>query len=240
VKDTDLAALKAVFRWAVENGRMDANPAEGVTIRGIKRGRLRRGFTDREAAALLKAALKVPAGREQACTTAAKRWVPWVLAYTGARVGEIAQLRKQDVAREGKHWVITISEEAGTVKTGETRRVPVHPHLIELGFIDFVKAAPQGPLFLRVASGGSVLGPLQGLKNRLSDFARKVITAKDVAPTHGWRHRFKSVCREAHIDPETRDVIQGHAPRSVGERYGETSIEVLAKAIGKLPRYPTK
>jgi len=38
--------------------------------------------------------------------SAARRWVPWLSAYTGARVGEITQLRKQDVIkRDGIHAI---------------------------------------------------------------------------------------------------------------------------------------
>ncbi len=57
-----------------------------------------------------------------------------------------------------------------------------------------------------------MLGPLQGVKNRLTEFAREIVSDPNVQPTHGWRHRFKTLCREARIDPRTRDVIQGHAP----------------------------
>jgi len=46
VKDSDLAALKSVFGWAVVNRRISSNPAEGITIRTGKRLQEReRGFT---------------------------------------------------------------------------------------------------------------------------------------------------------------------------------------------------
>ena len=87
------------------------------------------------------AALYYQRGAESAGTFAAKRWVPWLAAYTGARVGKLAQLRKQDVAREGEHWIIRLTPDAGTIKTNEARTVVLHPHLVELGFPAFV-----GPL----------------------------------------------------------------------------------------------
>jgi len=92
--------------------------------------------------------------------------VPWLLAYTGARLGEIAQLRKQDLTQEGSHWAVTITPDAGTVKTNEARTVVLHEHLVELGFCAFVSAAPAGHLFLKPGKGGEVRGPLRGLKNR--------------------------------------------------------------------------
>jgi hypothetical protein len=39
------------------------------------------------------------------------------------------------------------SPEAGTTKTKTARKVPIHEHLIEQGFIDFVRANGKGALF---------------------------------------------------------------------------------------------
>jgi hypothetical protein len=81
------------------------------------------------------------------------------------------------------------------------------------------------------------LGPLGGLKNRLAEFSRWLVADGAVDPNCEWRHRFKSVCRVVGIDPEVRDRIQGHAPKSEGERYGEMLLVTQAKAIYMLPRY---
>ena len=76
--------------------------------------------------------------------------MPWLCACTGAHVGELAQLRTGDLRREEGYWIITITPEAGTVKTDEARDVVLHSHLVELH------------LFLRPAPDGDVLGPLRG------------------------------------------------------------------------------
>ena len=187
VKDSDLAALKAVFWWAVVNHLLPANPAEKITIKLGTRKRFRgKGFTDAEAGAILKAAWEHK-GRETAKTYAARRWVPWLQAYTGSRVGEMAQLRKQ-----GHTWVLTVTPEAGTVKGGEARQIPLHSHLVELGFPP-VASAPTGHLFLTLRRTGTCLVP-QGVKNRLTEFAREIVSDPNVQPTHGWRHRFKTRC----------------------------------------------
>ncbi len=217
VKDSDLAGLKTIFSWAVTNRRLKTNPAVGITLKVGKPAKLRsKGFTDAEAKAILSAALSyVPDPRESKTTAAAKRWVPWILAYTGARVGEIAQLRKQDVRREGDLWVIRITPEAGTVKTNEARDIVLHPHLVELGFPEFATNAAPGHLFLKLSKRGEVSGPLQALKNRLAEFSRALVPDKNVAPNHGWRHRFKTVGMEAGIDHRVLDDIQGQSARNV-------------------------
>ncbi len=238
VNDSDLVALKTVFGWAKTNGKMDTNPAEGVTIKVGKQPRLRsKGFSDKEAEAVLSAALRLSRGREKPKTFAAKQWVPWLCAYTGARVGELAQLRKEDIKREGTHWVATITPDAGTVKTNEARDVVLHEHLAELGFTAFVTEASSGHLFLTPSSNGDVSGPLQGVKNRIAEFVRTVVPDKNVAPNHGWRHRFKTTGIEAGIEHRILDAIQGHTSRNVAEGYGEVTIKAQAAAIMKLPRY---
>lgn len=238
VKDSDLSGLKTVFGWAVANGKLKVNPAEGITIKLGKKPKLRgKGFTDAEAKAILVKATKHRLGKESAKLFAAKRWVPWLCAYSGARVGELAQLRRQDIRKEEGHWVAKITPEAGTVKTNEARDVVLHPHLVELGFIKFVQEAPEGHLFLTPSSNGEVRGPLRTLKNRLAEFAGEVLSDKSVAPNHAWRHRFKTVGMEVGVEHRILDAIQGQSPRSVSETYGDVSLKAQAAAIKKFPYY---
>jgi integrase len=239
VKDSDLAALKSIFGWAKDNDWRVDNPAEGVTLDRSTRPILRDpGFTDEEAVAILRAARDYRRkARESSKTAAAKRWVPWLCAYSGARVGEMAQLRKQDVRREGERWIVTITPDAGTVKTNKVREIPLHPHLVEMGFPAFVQLAPVGHLFLTPPGDGDVRGSLQGVKNRLQAFVRKIVKDPNVAPNHGWRHRFKTVGREAGISETTLAVIAGQRPPTVGERYGATTTRTMAAAIERLPWY---
>jgi integrase len=237
VKDSDLSGLKTLFGWAVSNRKLTTNPVIGITIKLGKPQKLRgKGLTEEEVKAILSAASKVTRGGESAATFAAKRWVPFLAAYTGARVGELAQLRKQDATREGEHWVLLLTPEAGTIKTNEARKVVLHPHLIDLGFPAFLRAAPPGHLFLKPAKDGDVLGPLQGLKNRLSEFVRTVITDPNVAPMHGFRHRFKTIGLEAGISTRVLDAIQGHAARTAGDSYGDVTVKAMAMAMEKVPR----
>ena len=67
-------------------------------------------------------------------------WINLLLAYTGARRSEIAGLSENDVGYDNDIPFIHIRE--NTVRGLKTRfsqrRVPLHPHIIELGFMDFV------------------------------------------------------------------------------------------------------
>lgn len=178
-----------------------------------------------------------PLGREAAKLSSAKRWVPWICAYTGARVGEIAQLRSQDVRQEEGHWIFFITPDAGTVKNKEARNIPVHQHLVDQGFLEFVSKADGGYLFIDVKQGMKPRGKVQTLKNDLAEFVRTVVSDPDIAPNHRWRHTFKTLYREVEgYDPKVLDDIVGHAARTDGEDYGDSTIKTLSAAMKRFPR----
>ena len=59
----------------------------------------------------------------------------------------MAQLRREDVAKTSEGiWYLNITPEAGSQKGRTSRQVPLHPHLIEQGFLDAVNRR-SGPLF---------------------------------------------------------------------------------------------
>jgi integrase len=65
-----------------------------------------------------------------------------VCLFTGARLGEVAQLRTEDVRKERGAWFIHIRHDeltGQTTKSGYSRAAPIHSKLIELGFLAFHK-----------------------------------------------------------------------------------------------------
>lgn len=244
IKDSDLAALKSVLGWAKNNLRIPTNPAEGLTMKVGKRKLTRPpGFTDAEAGQILNAALTIRRGEDTERTHAAKRWVPWLLAYTGARVGEMGQLRREDVRQEASVWTVTITPDAGPVKNSEVRTVPLHEHVVALGFLDFVRGSPPGPLFVKPDASGDVRGPLRGLANRLQVFVRDDagVTDEAVQPNHGWRHRFAAVQRRLGTNKTVIQHILGHAKADAHDGYSpEGDVEAMAVVINRIPRIVVK
>jgi integrase len=238
VKDVYLAGVRAVLIWAKENGKIDDNPFVDIKVRMPKAIRKReKGYTDAEALAILKLSRTYTSGpREGAKMTAVKQWLPILCAFTGARVTEIAQLRKEDIRQEGETTVIRITPDAGTVKTSDFRDVPIHKQIIDQGFRDFVDGAKAGPLFHDLLTD-----PYEGARrngNRLSAWlADKKVIPEGVQPNHAWRHRFKTLGRQAGFDPRVLDAIQGHAARTAGDDYGDVTIATMKTAIDKLPAY---
>lgn len=241
VATTWLKAASAVFAWAVDDKRLERNPFAEVKITLPKHKRLRdtKSLLPEEQRTILQAALAVDDTHSP--DEAARRWVPWLLAYTGARPAEIAQLRAKDVIeRDGVHG-LRLTPEAGTIKSGQARVVPLHVHIIEQGFLDFVRRhAPEKPLFYRMRKGGSESGkhPAAQCRQRLAAWVRALgVTDPGVMPNHGWRHLFKQIGRRAKIDPAVLDVICGHAAASVGDSYGKASLEDMAFALESFPRF---
>jgi hypothetical protein len=106
-----LRAASRVFTWAAGNRLLTSNPFDGVSIavpRKIAEKR-EREFTEPEWTTILRATTAEPHPNLAAHTAAARRWVPWLCAYTGSRPGEMTQLRGCDVMLRGGVWSIHIT-----------------------------------------------------------------------------------------------------------------------------------
>lgn len=240
------AAVKAVMRWGVDTGRLPSNPASNLRFR-IARTQLSRekGFNEVEALSVLTAAARYePQSTSNAATTeslsmtAAKRWVPWLCAYTGARVAEMTQLRKEDVRTSGGIAFMRLTPDSGSIKSGLYRDVPLHQHLLDRGFLEFVARSDDGPIFYANSPRSGITPPAKTVAGRVGGWLRGLkIFAASVQPNHGWRHRFKSVSLELGLDQRICDAIQGHAARTAGERYGDVSLLAKSRLINAMPRY---
>ncbi|MBY5826305.1 DUF6538 domain-containing protein [Rhizobium leguminosarum] len=242
VRDSHLACLRATCSWAKSNRRIAVNPLDGINVAAPQKTTTRqKWFTPEEASIILKGSLAPPPPRATREMASARRWIPWLCAYTGARVGEIAQLRRHDIQEDGGHLLIWITPEAGSTKSRNPRFVAIHPHLIEQGFVDFVKAQPKGPLFYdpaRHRGGKAGNAQYNKVSERLAAWVRELgVDDKRIRPNHAWRHLFKTEARAAFMDVGARDYMQGHVPATEGEAYGGYKPHVLAHEIAKLPRF---
>ena len=240
VRDVWVIACRTVFAWAIDKNLVARNPFTGWRITVPRRVSTRetKAFTDEESNAILKAALAIDARTKG---DAAKRWTPWLAAYSGARMGEITQLRGADVVGNA----FKISPEAGTVKNRKPRTVPLHEHLIEQGFLDFVKASGPGPLFYNEQEQAAASDPTNPRKaqyvkarDQVAKWVRSLgINDPELSPNHAWRHTFKAIAFRCGMSEKIIDAIVGHAPASVGRAYGEPTLADKAVALSKFPRY---
>lgn len=240
-KSGALVSLTSVFTWAANEKLLPSNPTAGIVFRVRKKARVRqRDFTEQEIKTILGATLTVHPmpGTRLYKRDLANKWIPWLCAYSGARVGEIAQLRKEDLKDGPLGLYLNVTPEAGTVKTKEFREVPIHEHLIAMGFAELVDKSRDGYLFIDPKSPEVVHTAIATRSARVRDFVRGAgITDPNVQPNHGWRHTFKTRGFEAGIQEKVLDAICGHAPSTVGRQYGSVTMKTLVDAMKLFPRY---
>jgi integrase len=163
-----------------------------------------------------------------------------------ARAGEITQLRGIDIEARGDFHVMRLTPDAGTTKTRKTRIVPIHEHIIEQGFLEMVQEVGSGPLFYNPQKTPRAnVDPLKPSRSRastarahLSDWVRELgVTDPEVRPTHAWRHTFKQTAERVGISETVHDEITGHEQASEGRKYSVPTVDDMAAALKKFPRY---
>ncbi len=259
VNNKYLGALKAVLSHAVDGGFIDTNPAEQirVTFHADTQGEAEPSvlpYTDEELGIIFSSSFFV-AGQPDKFKKKMTRdqildyqWLSILGLFTGARLEEIGQLDVADLMEEdGVNYLYVHGDPNSTrrIKNRSSRRkIPVHPRLIELGFLDFVA--------LRASQGEkkifSTLAELDGRQGkRTSAFSKwwtRLTTEIGVKSGrqktfHSFRHTFKRAMRNAQVDGNLTDAIQGHSNRSVSAHYGRDkdgmgyALPVLFEAISK-------
>ena len=103
-------SLKTVFAWAVGEKLVERNPFKEVKIIVPRRTveRETKAFTPDEAETILAGCARLP-DQDLTVDERARRWVPWLCAYTGARAGEITQLRGSDITPAGNRLFCQLS-----------------------------------------------------------------------------------------------------------------------------------
>lgn len=246
VSDKYLAAIRAVLKWAHDNDRLPSNEASSVQQQVPRKIQMReKGYSTLEATRILKAAYHYqpphrtnPANQERPWLSDAKRWVPLLAAFSGARPTELTQLRKEDLRIEAGRWIMRITPEAGSVKTGQFRDVPLHPQLVSLGFADFVIKAGSGPLFHRAHSPEKYVSSARAISGEISEWLNRLRLVPDsVQPNYGFRHRFKTLGLEQGAPTRILNAIQGHPGTTASDGYGDVTITAMLRVIDAFAEY---
>lgn len=182
---------------------------------------------------------KVPkAGRDAAY------WIPLLGAFTGARLGELCQLRTVDIQTVDDIPVLVLTDdgEGQTIKSAAGRRtVPIHSELIRLGFLDHARATQE-------AGHDSLWPSLAMRKGKPSDyFGRWFREFREGLGLHGpglptfhyFRHTVRPLMRRAGVSESTQDKVTGHETQgSVGTVvYDHWHLRELQEAVEAI-KYP--
>ncbi|WP_321920369.1 tyrosine-type recombinase/integrase [Paraburkholderia tropica] len=211
------AAVTAVMNVAVRDDLIDRNPMDLGFDKTIGSER-REPWTDQE----FKLMLSSPLFSDQVATV--PRWANVdpedgrallsIQLHTGARLGEVGQLRCEDFVTRSGLLCIRFTAEAGTLKTAESERtVPLPSHLVDdPWFAGWLKGVQ--------ARTGLALPSLNGRVKGVTDvggrwFAKfREVTGLPQGKlngTHRFRHWLRTSLAEAGVNTETADAITGHA-----------------------------
>ncbi|WP_169308690.1 site-specific integrase [Citrifermentans bemidjiense] len=229
-----LSRFSTLLAYCVREGILRSNPAEGMTLK-------RKRKADEERKAYSPQDLKMIFENLRYHDSEPERyWIPILSMYTGLRLDELCQLYTEDVTEyDGVHCISVADTQDKKVKTLSSRRiVPVHPRLVKLGFLAYVrKAKANGQLRLwmnlkrRDADGyGSAYGKV------FQRFNRKYITNDPLKTFHSFRHTFANSLKQQGVQESLIAEILGHTNPSITTgRYGKRfQPRVLLEAIKKL------
>lgn len=171
-----------------------------------------------------------------------KYWIPLLGLFTGMRLGEIVQLTVTDIKQENGLPYIDVNkeEEDKRLKTESSARyVPIHPVLVSLGFLDYVRDFQKGKkgggrLFPEIEPGADGY-----YSNNFSKyFARyldKVGLTSRKLTFHSFRHNLMNSLRNACVGDMLVKVVVGHTDDSPTARYGSRPpVATLYQAILKV------
>lgn len=241
-----LSTISPLYSWLRGQPRWAGlhNPCDGLFYAKVKGKNARPPFTT----AMLNKILTSPLfngflgdGREHVAGNQRaddwRYWLPLVAMFTGARIGEVAQLRVGDVNEqinaEGEGvWFIHIrheEDEGLTTKSGKSRFAPVHSLLEVTGFLAFrarrlavVEDDLDAPLFPELKPNAR--GQISGMPSRWWRDYLTAIGVKDGADgfgAHSFRHTLADRLRvEAELMDDTIAVVLGHSIKTTTSGYG--------------------
>lgn len=248
-----IGSIQALLGFAHQQRWISQNVGTGVRITGYSRvARGRRSFMPGELVQLFSSDLFVRPDqlllRRTHVSDVTLYWL-FVLGLTsGARLEEVGQARVHDVKIDGEIMYIDIDDlmDAGTdsnlpdksVKTmGSRRIIPIHEHVLALGFGGYVEALRDaGSELLFPDLRPSTFGKLtKEASRRLNRYINAVVSTDQRLVFHSLRHRFKDEGRSVDVQERVLDQLCGHVPATVGGRYGEgADLAALKRSLDRL------
>ena len=216
-----MAKIIAVFQYACRQGMIAGdiaqNVVKSVTVAQKKAGR--RKPYDIEDLKKIFASLPVHPERPHLA------WIPLIAAYSGARHGELCNLRVADinVYQRIPYMMITEEDDCGEVVRnvrgeGSRRLVPLHPLLVEMGLLQFVamrKARGKELLFELRKKGSDESVPLTGEYYAVTFeiFNRKQVTNDLRKGFYSFRYTVHRALQLKNVPLEICFAITGHVPQ---------------------------
>jgi integrase len=146
--------------------------------------------------------------------------------FSGMRLGEICGLHLEDVKKVDGVWCFDVNgEDDKRLKTLSSKRViPLHPALIQLGFLAFVdtlRKKGQPRMWPNLKRRGTD-GYCHAIGKWFQRFNRQHVTTDPLKTFHSLRHTFADTLKQAGVQETLISELMGHVNGSITTgRYGK-------------------
>jgi len=175
----------------------------------------------------------------------ASYWAPMLALYHGPRREEYCGLLVSEVEADAEVPAIRIEPNfvRGLKNADSKRRVPIHPELIRLGFLEYVAALKDiGHVLLfpelRAAAPSTPMGDVFDEAWQDMRVAAIPSAKEDGKVLHSLRHWCNNEMKQVGVAAEIRKDILGHTNDDTNEgRYSDAArLRVMAEALAQLPQ----
>ena len=225
----------ALFGWGVNQGYLEVNPFDGLRISMEVRVKDQVLPFDRDD---LEKIFNAPLYREHKYNRPHQFWLPLIGLYSGARLEEICQLHVGDIKEVDGVWVFDICEDVERkLKTRSSERVvPIHPFLIEVGFLKYVdrmQKQNRKKLFPELNRHNGKIS--HGASQWFGKFKRGLGFPERKKVFHSFRHSVISMLRKKRVPDHEVKMLLGHVTGSIThDRYGGDEPVALLEVIKEL------
>jgi len=169
-------------------------------------------------------------------TKGGRFWVPLIALFHGMRENEACQLHTDDVCHTEETWVFelrrlladgSVSPDKSFKNKTSRRTIPIHPELVKMGFLDYLKGRQEDE------SDKRLFPDLAKIKDRTyshafskwwAEFSLHAIGYKSAATFHGFRHGFRDALRRADVSDSRVNKLGGWKEEGQQAKYGRDRI----------------
>lgn len=250
INNNRLGHLATLFRWALKKRYIAVNPTEGVKVDAPKKkaaAKPRVNFSIPDLQTIFNAPLFVGCESYSSWKKPGayqvrdhRFWLPLIGLFSGARLGELAQLLVTDFFIEEGAWFYRVTDESCAedgpekrVKSSESRRVvPVHPELLKIGLIDFVlDQKRKGCDRIFPECNRAKNGKFDPFSKHFARFRKSIGIADSRKVFHSLRHNMEDAMREAELQDSIRYRIAGRALPHSSTIYGSGDSPKIRRAL---------
>lgn len=240
-----LRKVNTTFNYAVKNRWIDFNPASGVKVATPKVSKKKVSPFDDDELKKLFEILPYKASKPS------WYWGVMISLHNSLRLSEICQLQTSDIQEiEGVPcFDITEEEDSVTEKSVKTysscRTVPIHPKLIEVGFLKFVEQRRKELKNKNDLLFSNITLSKQGDYYRTTSkwfnerFKKEFISAESKGKKnfHSLRHTFGRYAKNrAKMNPNAERVLMGHTSDKADKVHDAYTIEEIQFLLDELSK----